>query len=105
MQGPIRRGERPEEMTKIRVWSRLRVFLEGTEPDRETDTDLYDLVDLIGGAPASGGIEIPEHLWSDLWYYADLLLSLEPDGEDRRACNAAMNDLEAAGYRSSSLRF
>jgi hypothetical protein len=84
-------------MTIIRIGSGLRDYLIGTEPDREDDIDLYELVDYIQGHPKyPAGIDLPEQFWSDVAYYADLLLSLEPSPGERRACNAALEDLRVA---------
>ena len=86
-------------MAIIRIGSRLRSFIEGTEPDPVEDPDLYELVDFVQGHPLyPAGIELPEKYWDDVWYFADLLLSLDPDRAETRAANAALGDLREAGY-------
>lgn len=87
-------------MAVIRIGVRLRSFLEGTEPDPREDPDLYALVELIQSRPLyPAGIELPERFWDDVWYYADLLLQLDPDPSESRAAQAALKDLTEAGYR------
>jgi hypothetical protein len=86
-------------MTVIRIGSRLREFLYGTEPDEVENPELFELVEYLQGFPTyPTGIELPEKFWSDVWYYADLLGSSDPDVCDLRSVNAALNDLTDAGF-------
>jgi hypothetical protein len=86
-------------VTTIRIGSRLRDFLYGIEPDRVEDPELFELVEYLQGFPTyPAGVELPERFWPNVWYYAGVLESSEPDGSDLRSVNAALSDLLAAGY-------
>jgi hypothetical protein len=86
-------------MAIIRIGSRLRDFLYGIEPDPTEDPELFGLVEYLQGFPSyPTGIELPEKFWADVWYYADLLGSCDPDVSDQRSVNAALNDLTDAGF-------
>lgn len=87
-------------MTIIRIGAPLRNFLLGVEPDPKEDPDLVELIDLLEGHPTyPAGIELDEKYWSDVYYFAGLLLELEPTAGESRSCNAALNDLRQAGYQ------
>ena len=84
-------------MSIIRIGRPLREYISLLAED---DPELQELADFLSGFPVyPAGIELPEEHQYDVWYYADLLLALDPTPGERRACNAALADLEKAGFQ------
>jgi hypothetical protein len=84
----------PNPGIRMRIPGRLAVFIDGM--DVADDPDLARLVELAGHTRP---VLIPRDLVPTLWYVADLLLQLDPDGYDRRAANDVLAKLEATGFK------